>query len=151
VSGIGFLGAGAIIRNGLAVRGLTTAASLWVVAAIGMATAFGEYVLAGFTTALTLLSLFALKRMSLRYFSQVRPGHDEFVIEAGPELDLGRLVLALSGGGARIDRLTVDEDAEGEPGSRRVKLTVKLPMPVRDNVVAAVAALPGVRDVDFSH
>jgi putative Mg2+ transporter-C (MgtC) family protein len=56
VFGIGFLGAGAIIRNGLAVRGLTTAASLWVVAAIGMATAFGEYILAGFTTALTLLS-----------------------------------------------------------------------------------------------
>jgi putative Mg2+ transporter-C (MgtC) family protein len=37
VSGIGFLGAGAIIRQGLSIRGLTTAATLWVVAAIGMA------------------------------------------------------------------------------------------------------------------
>ena len=41
VTGIGFLGAGAIIRQGLSVRGLTTAATLWVVAAIGMATGAG--------------------------------------------------------------------------------------------------------------
>src|SRR4030095_2246942 len=43
VTGIGFLGAGAIIRQGLSVRGLTTAASLWVVAAIGMAAGAGHY------------------------------------------------------------------------------------------------------------
>ena len=43
VTGIGFLGAGAIIRDGLSVRGLTTAATLWVVAAIGMACGAGCY------------------------------------------------------------------------------------------------------------
>src|SRR3982751_4148656 len=43
VTGIGFLGAGAIIREGLSVRGLTTAASLWIVAAIGMAAGAGYY------------------------------------------------------------------------------------------------------------
>lgn len=43
VTGIGFLGAGAIIRQGLTVRGLTTAASLWIVAAIGMAAGAGYY------------------------------------------------------------------------------------------------------------
>jgi len=43
VSGIGFLGAGAIIRQGLSVRGLTTAATLWLVAAIGMAAGAGYY------------------------------------------------------------------------------------------------------------
>src|SRR5881227_2331649 len=43
VTGIGFLGAGAIIREGLSVRGLTTAATLWVVAAIGMASGAGYY------------------------------------------------------------------------------------------------------------
>src|SRR3954453_7734942 len=42
-SGIGFLGAGAIIRQGLSVRGLTTAATLWLVAAIGMAAGAGYY------------------------------------------------------------------------------------------------------------
>jgi putative Mg2+ transporter-C (MgtC) family protein len=43
VSGIGFLGAGAIIRQGLNVRGVTTASSLWIVAAIGMAAGAGFY------------------------------------------------------------------------------------------------------------
>ena len=43
VTGIGFLGAGAIIREGLSIRGLTTAATLWVVAAIGMACGAGYY------------------------------------------------------------------------------------------------------------
>ena len=46
VTGVGFLGAGAIIRQGLTVRGLTTAATLWVVAAIGMAAGAGYYVAA---------------------------------------------------------------------------------------------------------
>ena len=43
VTGIGFLGAGAIIRQGLSVRGLTTAATLWVVAAVGLASGAGYY------------------------------------------------------------------------------------------------------------
>src|SRR4029434_1840113 len=43
VTGIGFLGAGAIIRQGLSIRGLTTAATLWVTAAIGMAGGAGYY------------------------------------------------------------------------------------------------------------
>ncbi|HEU0303326.1 MAG TPA: MgtC/SapB family protein, partial [Gaiellaceae bacterium] len=43
VTGIGFIGAGAIIRQGLSVRGLTTAATLWMVAAIGMACGAGFY------------------------------------------------------------------------------------------------------------
>ena len=50
VTGIGFLGAGAIIRQGLSVKGLTTAATLWVVAAIGMAAGVGYYWAALVTT-----------------------------------------------------------------------------------------------------
>lgn len=46
VTGIGFLGAGLIIRDGLSVKNLTTAASLWVAAAIGMAIGFGFYMIA---------------------------------------------------------------------------------------------------------
>src|SRR5205814_8159299 len=56
-TGIGFLGAGAIIREGLSIRGLTTAATLWVVAAIGMAVGAGYY---GGALATTLLTIFAL-------------------------------------------------------------------------------------------
>ena len=57
VTGIGFLGAGAIIRRGGEVEGLTTAATMWVVAAIGLASGAGLYVVASVTTAITLVVL----------------------------------------------------------------------------------------------
>ena len=57
VSGIGFIGAGTIIFQRHAVHGLTTAAGLWVTAAIGMAAGAGLYVIAAFTTALVLIGL----------------------------------------------------------------------------------------------
>jgi putative Mg2+ transporter-C (MgtC) family protein len=67
VTGIGFLGAGAIIKEGLSVRGLTTAACLWTVAAIGMASGFGAYVLAVTTTAIALVCLVFLKKLERHY------------------------------------------------------------------------------------
>ena len=57
VSGIGFIGAGAIMVDRHAVHGLTTAAGIWVAAGIGMATAAGLYALAAATTALSLACL----------------------------------------------------------------------------------------------
>jgi putative Mg2+ transporter-C (MgtC) family protein len=62
ITGIGFLGAGAIIREREkeAVKGLTTAASLWVVAGIGLASGCGFYIAAFFTAALALVTLFFL-------------------------------------------------------------------------------------------
>ena len=61
VTGIGFLGAGAILREGISVRGLTTAASLWVVAAVGMAVALGMFWASGVAVAVTVISLWALR------------------------------------------------------------------------------------------
>lgn len=61
ITGIGFLGAGTIIRDREGVRGLTTAASLWVVAGIGLAVGCGFYSGAVFTTVLALISLFFLR------------------------------------------------------------------------------------------
>ena len=62
VTGIGFLGAGAIVKEGPTVRGLTTAACLWVSAGIGMAIGAGFYNPAIVTTAISLFSLLMLKR-----------------------------------------------------------------------------------------
>jgi putative Mg2+ transporter-C (MgtC) family protein len=63
VTGIGFLGAGAIVKYGTNVRGLTTAASLWVVAAVGLAAGTGSYFVAAIGTALALLSLWPVHRL----------------------------------------------------------------------------------------
>jgi len=63
VSGIGFLGAGTILREGLTVQGLTTAASLWVVAGVGLAIGAGYLVSAGVTTSLAFITLALLPRI----------------------------------------------------------------------------------------
>ncbi len=77
VSGIGFLGAGTILREGTNVRGLTTAASIWISGGIGLAIGLGYYMAASFTTFLALFSLLGLKALEgkiykLKRFSEVR-------------------------------------------------------------------------------
>jgi putative Mg2+ transporter-C (MgtC) family protein len=57
VTGVGFLGAGAILHSGVTVQGMTTAATIWVNAAVGMAVGAGEYVMAAVATGITLLVL----------------------------------------------------------------------------------------------
>jgi putative Mg2+ transporter-C (MgtC) family protein len=63
VSGIGFLGGGAILHYGGTVRGLTTAASLWSVAAVGMAAGAGLFVVAAISAALVIISLEVFQRV----------------------------------------------------------------------------------------
>jgi putative Mg2+ transporter-C (MgtC) family protein len=72
VTGVGFLGAGSILRQGEEVRGLTTAASIWVTASIGMAVGFGYFAVAAFTTVLVAVVLVALKPLEERLFRSKR-------------------------------------------------------------------------------
>jgi putative Mg2+ transporter-C (MgtC) family protein len=76
VTGIGFLGAGAIIKEGPTVRGLTTAASLWVVAAIGMAAGAGAWGVAAATTLIVLVSLWPLRAIEHRLMERRTPPSD---------------------------------------------------------------------------
>jgi putative Mg2+ transporter-C (MgtC) family protein len=68
VSGVGFLGAGAILLRGEVVRGLTTAASIWSVAAIGLAVGGGMYVAAIAATVLILIILAGIKPLERKFF-----------------------------------------------------------------------------------
>ena len=79
VTGIGFIGAGTIILQKQMVRGLTTAAGLWVTAAIGLACGNGMYLIAIVTTAIVLISL-GLINVYLPYISQ-RERHITFLVE----------------------------------------------------------------------
>lgn len=67
VSGIGFLGAGAIMKEGLSITGLTTAACLWVVAGVGLAVGAGFYVEAVMTTALVVITVGTLTHWELKW------------------------------------------------------------------------------------
>ena len=70
VSGMGFLGAGAIIRLGNSIRGLTTAASLWLTAAVGLTIGAGMYIAAFTTVALAIITLMVLNRLEKKLFPE---------------------------------------------------------------------------------
>ena len=83
VTGIGFLGAGAIIRQGLSVRGLTTAATLWLVAAIGMATGAGYWEAGAVATVGALVTLWPLRTLAHRLVLRIRPEDEQRLVKSG--------------------------------------------------------------------
>lgn len=70
VTGIGFIGGGAILHYGMNVYGITTAATLWVTASIGMAVGAGSYSIAAFATFFTFIVLFLIRRFEDRFLSR---------------------------------------------------------------------------------
>lgn len=74
IGGIGFLGAGAVIQNKRAVRGLTTAAAVWVTAAIGAACGLGYYAIAAIVAAFTMFTLVILEVVENRFFPEPDDG-----------------------------------------------------------------------------
>jgi putative Mg2+ transporter-C (MgtC) family protein len=87
VSGIGFLGAGAILHGGGAVVGLTTAATIWVVGAIGAAVGAGMYIDAGGTTILMMLILVGLRPLEHRLAAKRRRVHATIRVKPGVSFD----------------------------------------------------------------
>lgn len=87
VTGIGFLGAGAIIQQGVSVKGLTTAASLWATAAIGTAVALGFETGALVVAAAVLISLFALRYVRKAVMARIKPGQIRIVSTSLPSCD----------------------------------------------------------------
>lgn len=72
VSGIGFLGAGAIIRLGTNIRGLTTAASIWLISGVGLCIGAGLYLIAALTVVISLFTLIVLDKIENRLFPQIQ-------------------------------------------------------------------------------
>ncbi len=72
VTGIGFLGAGAIMREGFSISGLTTASTIWVASALGMAVGMGQYVLAATALILALIVLTLFNYLQKVFFDRIR-------------------------------------------------------------------------------
>jgi putative Mg2+ transporter-C (MgtC) family protein len=94
VTGVGFLGAGALLQTKSHVRGLTTAATIWLVAALGMAAGAGVYFLAVFTTILTTVLLVVLRpvsasleRRARRQWNQTEGSGEESQVDGDDFLD----------------------------------------------------------------
>jgi putative Mg2+ transporter-C (MgtC) family protein len=111
VSGIGFLGGGAIFRLGVNVRGLTTAASIWVVAGIGMAVGAGMYGGALIATAVVLFTLFVLVRFERRVFPARSLRNLEIVVNS-EKIDTEKIFPILKSHGVTIRTLDVSQSFE---------------------------------------
>jgi putative Mg2+ transporter-C (MgtC) family protein len=101
VSGIGFLGAGAIIRRGEAVLGLTTAATIWFVASIGMGIGAGYYVISSVGTALALAILFVFRKFE-NLVDRIHTTRTYHVIVSAEDDAVRELSLVLDSCGLRV-------------------------------------------------
>lgn len=145
VSGIGFLGAGAIIRHGLSVRGLTTAATLWLVAAIGMAAGAGAYAAAAIATGAALVTLGPLRIAAHHGMRRFRPEPERLRVV----LPAGHSPAAVIDALERYGRVVLLEVEETD-NRRSLAIDVEFPDGGRSpSVVAAVADVAGVIDVHW--
>jgi putative Mg2+ transporter-C (MgtC) family protein len=142
VTGIGFLGAGAIIRQGLSVRGLTTAATLWVAAAIGIAAGAGYYSGAVLGTVITIVALWPLRIAAYQVFDWIRPEERSIVVDLRPETSLTKLLDALEAENARIEHFQLEDE-----GDRRI-VTLTLDTP-SDKLLATLGDLEFVQGVQW--
>jgi putative Mg2+ transporter-C (MgtC) family protein len=144
VTGIGFLGAGAIIRQGLSIRGLTTAATLWVVAAIGLAAGAGYYSAAVITTALVLVSLWPLRIAAYKLLHRYRAEEGRLLVELHAGTSPGAVIDEVERTGARIETIEVSQEGD----RRRLELDVELPKEGQPaTVVARIADVDEVVEV----
>lgn len=111
VSGIGFLGAGSILLRGEIVRGLTTAASLWSVAAVGLAVGGGLYVAAIAATAIILFILAGIKPVERWYFAS-RQRRELVIIAEHGRLTLHVLERELGAVSSRINTFIVQQSGD---------------------------------------
>jgi putative Mg2+ transporter-C (MgtC) family protein len=142
VTGIGFLGAGAILKDGVVIRGLTTAASLWATAAVGLATGAGEYVLALVATAVILVSLWPINALAERLHGTTVPEVQLRLHLEGVEL-LGEVSAALAGRRVEIGSISTQRVGKG---------TYRADLSLRSRgagaILAAIEALSKIPGVD---
>jgi putative Mg2+ transporter-C (MgtC) family protein len=144
VTGVGFLGAGTIIQSRGNVLGLTSAATIWVVAAIGVWIGLGRYVAAFSSTIVVIVVLWILRRP------------EEYI---GRRLTLGRVALEMEDSGKLLERvaavfqrhrLSMDDirTSDGDDAGR-VRLSIALPVHKkgRNELIAELREIDGVRSV----
>lgn len=124
ISGVGFLGAGAILRNGSVIKGLTTAASVWVVAAIGLCVGAGFLFVAFLCTFFVLISLFVLNKWE-KHLMRHRQKHEvKFTILDRPGV-LGEVASKFGEQGIQIVNVNMAPDEREVPEAGRIP-TMKL-------------------------
>lgn len=140
ITGVGFLGAGTILFTGKSITGLTTAASLWVVAAIGLAVGAGFYFASACVTVMVLLTLWLFNKLERRYIKAKRE-HIVKVRSSDITLVMNKLSNLLSSRDITIRKMYMEDvgDTEGGDlnetvsGKSATRLVMHITLPNRRN------------------
>ena len=148
MTGIGFLGAGVIFKEGLSVRGLTTAASIWITAAIGILAGAGFYFAVVVSTALALFTLSLFRRIEQRMPTQQFTGHSvRFARDA--VMDEAELRRLLAAHGFRVSQLSYRLDGDTGEFEYRMMLMTQDAANLR-RLADTLLRLPSVRQFRLS-
>lgn len=144
VSGIGFLGAGTILKKGFSVKGLTTAATLWVTAAVGMGFGSGEYLLSTVVTVFAIMIVLFLKRIEL--FTGGRNLPRILIVASNTEEMSRRISEWFKDNGLTVESMEVEDDEEN--------LTLLIEISKSDaikikNLMVGLSGLRGIRSVEL--
>lgn len=144
-SGVGFLGAGAILQERFRVRGLTTAASLWVTAALGVAAGAGAYVAVGTVTVVSLIVLTLLKWVEREFLPRQRG--QELAVHLAPDIVLSDALSSVGRIAGPFDLRQIEPTADG---GQRLTGQVRLPSTQHIlDVAERLEAVPGVTGVSM--
>jgi putative Mg2+ transporter-C (MgtC) family protein len=147
VSGIGFLGAGAIFKYGTSVKGLTTATSLWTVAIIGLAVGAGHYFPAIVATALLLLALSALDLLEKKYLVSITTRTISMRVQDKP-LMVDELKQVFHDLGIDIKSVSISKDVESNELEFEAIAKVST-QPDMDKLIGKLSHIQGVRTFEI--
>jgi len=149
-AGVGFIGAGAILRHGSSVQGVTTAATVWLAAAVGVMVSAGGLGPAAVATGIALLGL-VLLRTTKPYVHRFAHRHALLELSyARGHGTLGPVLRELEAAGARIDQIVVEDDHSDVslPGVRSVRIGVAhVRRATVDELVAVLCERPELRSI----
>jgi putative Mg2+ transporter-C (MgtC) family protein len=145
VTGIGFLGGGAILRHGFTIRGLTTAASIWATCALGVAVGVGSYTLALGAAVLVLVTLVGLRaiRNVLRRHASSR---EELTLVTGHKFEVQPLLDLFHQ--EKVGLRGMQREL-GPDGGRVLLVAVLPPRYQAEHLIELLASLDGVREVEW--
>jgi len=143
VAGVGFLGAGSILRDGNKISGLTTAAGIWLVAAVGMSVGYGQYFIGSIATASVLiLQLFVRKMMNAFDYVQL---YDSITIKCTPKWEIiEKIKSVFKSNKAEI----IKSEIHKENGLIVLKLVVNMSATKYQKIVKELSPLEEIKSLD---
>ncbi len=151
VTGIGFLAGGVILRQGFSIQGLTTAAGLWLVTAIGMSAGAGMFVESAVVTGMGIVALTVLRRFEDKNDQLVRR-QISVVLGDGAD-DIRPIVVTLTTAGATVSAVDYQKRLDDE--NKRLAVTFDVQLPAQFDPAELIRlielASPGVRRVRIAH